>query len=655
MCIKNSLRYLLFIILGIFSFNIHALALGEINSGYLSEIQSDRLALPVVDNVSLIGNKDIAFIKITPGTNKIKGIKVGTSLSSSRWYEISTDITGSISLYVSMMNGKQNVWAVDTAGNHSAPYTIEVVNSCTDDGSITNGTGKGVLNKCAIYTNGQAKLAYPGEIKCAEGYSLQGDPSFASYCNTITQSNLEQYGLTDRYCSIKYSYNCVKDKEDDPKVITSYLNSLSISSGTLSPAFKATTTNYTASVNVSAITVSATLNNDGSSFVKGYGPRTVNLNYGANNIQIKVQSSTGTIKVYTIKVTRIDNRSKDNTLSSLSTSVGTLSPTFSKGTTTYNVNVDQGVTSIDIKAVLSDSKASFVSGYGPRIINLNEGNNVVYIKVKSEALATKTYTININRASSLKGDEDGDKDPIVNPPLEVDTSKLALLESLTLSEGNLAFDSNVFEYTIYVNYEVTQIVASAKAKDASDKITINGGENLEVAKEEHIVVTVYNEKNNFTRTYTVNVIRKEEEIKVSSNSKLSNINVKGHKIDFKSDTYEYKITLDKKETELEIEAIAEDSKSTVLIEGNKDLDVGSKIIITVTAEDGSVSNYTLEVTKRKKGVNVFLVVVLIIIIILLIAYMVLRLLGYKIYVNFSLIGSFFRSIGEKIRNIFDRR
>lgn len=649
----NYVCLLIIFLISFFSVTNQVLALGELNSSYLSSINSDRVTPPVVNSLKIVNSKDIVLVTITPGTNKLKGIKVGTSLSSSRWYEINTDKTGQFSMYVSMMNGKQNVWAVDTAGNHSTPYQIEIVNSCNEEGSVTNGKGKGYLNKCIIYTNGQEKLAYPGSITCAAGYVLQSEPGISTTCAGITQSNLDQFNLTDRYCSIKYFYNCI---QESPKVIVSNLNSLSISSGTLSPAFKAETTEYTANVNVSTLTINATLNSDGSSFVEGYGPRTVKLNYGANTIQIKVKSSTGNIKVYTIKVNRADNRSKDNTLSSLSTNVGTLNPKFNKSTTTYSINVDQGVSSIDIKAVLSDSKASFVNGYGPRTVSLKEGNNKVYIKIKSEAQATKTYTLNITRAKKVSDDPvnpPGGEDPVIPPT--VDESTLSLLESLELSEGNLSFNPNEFEYTIYVNYEVTQVVTSAKAKNPLDKITVSGGENLEVAVESHIVITVYNEENKYTRTYTVNVIRKEEEIVVSSNSKLASLDIKNHKIKFDKENYEYKITLGKEESELEIEAKPEDEKSTISIDGNTELDVGSKVVITVTAEDGSVSTYTLEVTKRKKGTNIFLVLILILIAILVIAYMVLRLLGYKIYINFSLIGSFFRSIGEKIRNIFDRK
>lgn len=87
-----------------------------------------------------------------------------------------------------------------------------------------------------------------------------------------------------------------------------------------------------------------------------------------------------------------DTRSKDNTLKSLSVSEGTLSPKFSKNTTSYKVDLPADATSITVKATANDSKAS-VSGTGK--IKLSAGNNEVNVVVTSEYGTKKTYTINV--------------------------------------------------------------------------------------------------------------------------------------------------------------------------------------------------------------------------------------------------------------------
>ena len=87
-----------------------------------------------------------------------------------------------------------------------------------------------------------------------------------------------------------------------------------------------------------------------------------------------------------------DTRSKENNLSSLSVSAGTLSPEFSASKTSYKVELTSDVQKISINAKAKDSKAS-VSGTGEHELKIGE-NNIV-ITVKAENGAKKTYTISV--------------------------------------------------------------------------------------------------------------------------------------------------------------------------------------------------------------------------------------------------------------------
>ena len=82
--------------------------------------------------------------------------------------------------------------------------------------------------------------------------------------------------------------------------------------------------------------------------------------------------------------------------------------------------------------------------------------------------------------------------------------------------------------------------------------------------------------------------------------------------------------------------------------------IHSEVKLICTAENGESTEYVFEVKKVNKGANVFLIIIVVILVILVLVYLVLRVLGYKIYFNFAMIGAFFRSIGERIRNIFDK-
>lgn len=593
-------------------------------------------AAPSISNIKVLNDADVIEVTTNANGSAITGYSVGLTLASSIYYP-----NTSSTFRASVMNGNYLVWAKDAQGNYSSPATTAITNSCNNE-TKTNQSGQGTVERCFVYNGSTVKTVKTGElVTCKDGYELQYLNVLKDTCANLNSSSLTEYGLTQKYCKRIYNYNCIAKTSTK----SSTLSGLSLSSGTLSPAFSPTTYSYSASVNVSAVTVNATLNSDGSSFVDGYGSRTVKLNYGSNSIAVKVQSSTGAVTTYTIKVTRVDNRSKGNTLNSLSVSVGLLNPSFSSSTTSYNVEVDNSVASETISATLADSSSSFVDGYGPRTVDVAEGDNEFLVKVKSQSGATKTYSIKIFRQKGAATEE---------PVKEEDTSEYALLKSLTLSEGNINFEEKTFEYTVYVNNDITLVTAQAEAKNKDDKVTIEGGENLEVGVENQLKVIVEDTTHGITRTYSINIIRKEEGIEVSSNSEVSNITIKDHKISFEQSTESYSIILNKDETELDIEVTPEDSKSVVSIEGNADLKMGSIITITVTAEDGTTSKYYIEITGVQKGTNVFLIVLLIIVIFVILGYIILRIMGYKIYLNLSVLNSLFSTIGEKIKNIFDR-
>jgi len=94
----------------------------------------------------------------------------------------------------------------------------------------------------------------------------------------------------------------------------------------------------------------------------------------------------------------------------------------------------------------------------------------------------------------------------------------------------------------------------------------------------------------------------EEEVVKSSDSSLSALKVKEGAISpkFNSDKKEYAITIPYEKEEIKITATPNDSAATVNISGNKKLKEGeNKVIITVTAEDGSTTDYVIKVTRKR--------------------------------------------------------
>ena len=169
------------------------------------------------------------------------------------------------------------------------------------------------------------------------------------------------------------------------------LKELSVSNGTLSPAFDPSVTDYTVEVEegVESIDINGSANHSKAT-VTGTGTKT--LTYGSNPFEIKVMAENGETKTYNVVVNRkggeqtpdptpVDTRSDDNTLKSLSVSRGNLYPGFDPATTTYSITVDNDVTSIDVSALTNNDKASVaISGN----TNLREGMNTITIKVTAE-------------------------------------------------------------------------------------------------------------------------------------------------------------------------------------------------------------------------------------------------------------------------------
>ena len=593
------------------------------------------LDLPKIDRAVSMGD-DLVLVNASQGTYKISYYLVGQSTSEAVKFTSS-----SLNPYVSVPNGNYNIWAVDEQGNKSQPYAVNITTSCNRTG-LNNITGSGNITICGLidYKGILAKQEYvlKEDFHCASGYYF--NPINTQMISTTCKANELKFsmynGIEKRFCKYEYHYECVKN-DTSSGAIASALASLSISSGQISPSFASSTLNYSATTDASSITINASLKDSRASFVNGYGPRTVNLNYGKNKIEIKTKGSA--ISTYTINITRTGSSStggntsslsSNNQLKSLSVDNVSLSPGFKPVTNNYKATVENNVTSVTVRAELSDTKASFVNGYGPRTVLLGEGANIIRIKVKSQSGSVRVYNVTITRKTGSGNDTETPTTPDTPTPSE---SK-ALLKSLTLDNGNIDFESGVFDYNVTVDNDVLNVIPTVVAENANDKVEINGGTELQEGANE-LSIKVTSEDGSTSNTYTIYIIRKSNEEEVSTSSILKDLIIKNHKLKFDAKTLEYKIALNENETELDISAEAASEKASISIEGNEKLTTGSEIKIRVTAESGDYTDYYIKITGYKKKGNVFLTILVVLIIIVIGAYAVLRALGYKIYFNFE--------------------
>lgn len=178
------------------------------------------------------------------------------------------------------------------------------------------------------------------------------------------------------------------------------LSTLTVSVGDLSPAFSSDVTSYTLSVPYGTSTVEVDARTtDANASVTGDG--TINVSSGSATVSVVVTAEDlTTTSTYTIEIT-VSAPSTDATLSALTVSQGTLSPSFSSDVTSYTLSLPSGTTSVDVAATATDENASAT---GDGTIDLTSGSVTVSVVVTAEdGTTTKTYEISITvKTSSIE-------------------------------------------------------------------------------------------------------------------------------------------------------------------------------------------------------------------------------------------------------------
>ena len=213
------------------------------------------------------------------------------------------------------------------------------------------------------------------------------------------------------------------------------LASLTVSNATISPAFSAGTTSYTASVpfEVSKLNVSATAA-DSKAKVSVNSP-TLTPN-GTTKVTVTVTAENGAKKAYTISVKRAQDPnykpSDNNKLSGIAVEGFLLSPGFTSDNTNYIVWLPYETTSVKIAGSAADSKASVEVVGGD---NLAAGqDNPVKVVCTAENGDKKEYTVIVKRAAAHDGSvEELPDEPSIDKP--VDTQ----LDATPKTEGGIAW------------------------------------------------------------------------------------------------------------------------------------------------------------------------------------------------------------------------
>ncbi|AMB59748.1 cadherin-like beta sandwich domain-containing protein [Microterricola viridarii] len=185
------------------------------------------------------------------------------------------------------------------------------------------------------------------------------------------------------------------------------LSALTVSDGTLSPAFTAGTTAYTLALpyTVTSLDVAAVaVNPDWTLEIQGVetAGAAVAVPVGASTVSVTVTALYGETRAYTIAVTR-EAPSANADLASLTLSDGALSPAFDSGTTSYTASVGYLTEQVTVAASAADATASVsVNGKAAAsdIVDLAVGENTITVVATAQNGATKTTTIVVTRQAA---------------------------------------------------------------------------------------------------------------------------------------------------------------------------------------------------------------------------------------------------------------
>ena len=219
------------------------------------------------------------------------------------------------------------------------------------------------------------------------------------------------------------------------------------------------------------------------SFAVGAGDFSVTNVGGSNKYQAVYTSTVSTVddamresgETFTVQISKTNadlitlaspssvsvavSESTDATLSALSLSGATLSPTFASGTEIYTADVGNSVSSITVTATPNDAGATAVIKIGGTedpdgTVDLMEGANVITVEVTAEdGVTIKTYTVAVARSSTP------DTVPVLTVSelvTKVRASVVRINNSDSLGSG-VIFDTSGQTGFIATNYHVVEL------------------------------------------------------------------------------------------------------------------------------------------------------------------------------------------------------
>lgn len=295
---------------------------------------------------------------------------------------------------------------------------------------------------------------------------------------------------------------------------------------------------------------------------------------------------------------------------------------FSESSGVTSFIVDKASIGLDkIGIVYTSTKNEEIINFTVKITNLN--NTVETMQTQVNTLIQEINTLNVDLVSlktTLSGIIDSQSEEYVET-----NSQIEVLEA-TIEEKNDKVDSleesilNFKEETQIENASVEVIDKQTQLPDMDQEMNKEEspwGDMDSIMKDKMNEMDKENEKMSMnmkemmnkmtnlesdldTAKNTISSLTQTNVYQGSQNNYLKSLSVSNveFKNEFKKTTSDYFASVDENTSSVVVNAVAEDSDAIVTVYGNTNLQTGkNKIIISITAADGSVRNYRIYITK----------------------------------------------------------
>ncbi len=494
--------------------------------------------------------------------------------------------------------------------NRNEPKTIATLKSLTVNGTLVNGFVPNDATKLdyTLADTTSATLNIAGVVTDNSNATITsgtGSVSLSVGENTFSVVVTAEDGTTTKTYTIK-----VKRLSTDAS-----LKALTVTStpqgtiGAFSPSTK--TYKYVYDETVGNVTINATANyseamvqigneaaTKGSATSSSIDPKTTNF------VDVTITAEDGTTDSYRITFER--KKSNVNTLKELhvtDSSNKEYITNFNSSTKTYNITVENDITSLNVSATATSDSAKINNGtntYTGTINNLGFNNNSHTITVSPEEGTDATYTINITRKKSTNANL---------TDLKVDNSSLDGFNGTQNGTYNLS-DVDSTKASVEISYtkennEAVVAITNNGTNITGNTVNLSEGNNV-------IVVAVTSQDGSKTIRHTINIKKK------SSVASLSNLTAtstpQGTMGAFATGTKAYTYIFDETVSSVNINATSTHNEAMISINGEASTKHtasasvtpvdGNSVNIVITAEDGhSTDTYTITFERKKSDVN----------------------------------------------------